>query len=199
MNANNISGIILSAGLSGRMNHFKPMLKLGNGKTFIQSITEKLSKICDEVVVVTGFRSKEIVEHVSTIHEMDKIKFVLNEEYNQGMFSSLQAGLKNCNSKWYLYHFVDQPSLPIEFYTNFIDQIDDRVNWIQPIFKDRKGHPILFDKSVKEKILKSDSSQNLRKISRDRSIQKKFWKCDTELIFEDIDTENDYKKSNSFD
>ncbi|MDZ7765978.1 MAG: nucleotidyltransferase family protein [Melioribacteraceae bacterium] len=54
--SNKLTGIILSAGLSGRMKAFKPLLKLPNGKTFIQSIVEKLSGVCDEIIVVTGFK-----------------------------------------------------------------------------------------------------------------------------------------------
>ncbi|MDZ7765977.1 MAG: NTP transferase domain-containing protein [Melioribacteraceae bacterium] len=82
------------------------------------------------------------------------IKFVFNENYKSGMFTSLQAGLTNTNTNWYLYHFVDQPSLPLNFYSDFANQIDDQSNWIQPTYQNRKGHPILFDNYVKEMILK---------------------------------------------
>ncbi len=194
MKNNKISGIVLSAGLSGRMNSFKPLLKLGNGKTFLQSVIENLIQICDEIVVVTGFRSVDITNHIHLIFQSDKLKVVFNEDYQKGMFTSLRSGLENSNADCYLYHFVDQPSLPIEFYYNFIQQIDKEVNWIQPTFETRKGHPILFDKFVKEKILISDSSQNLREISRNESIQKKLWECSTDLIFQDIDTEKEYSE-----
>ena len=196
---NRITGILLSAGLSGRMNNFKPMLKLDNGKTFIQTITEKLYKVCDEIIIVTGFRSEEIIQHVNADCTINKIKFVFNNEYKKGMFSSLQAGLQISNSQWYLYHFVDQPSLPVSFYSDFVKQIDLNSNWIQPTFNDRRGHPILFDEFAKHKILEMGIEKTLRDAAQDKSIKKKFWECDTELIFQDIDTVDDYRKSNSFD
>jgi molybdenum cofactor cytidylyltransferase len=188
----NITGIILSAGLSGRMNAFKPLLRLSNGKTFIYNIVDKLSPICDEIVVVTGFKSNEIEENLNSIEQKAKLKFVFNENYKSGMFTSLQTGLSEAESQWYLYHFVDQPSLPISFYSEFVKQIDVQFNWIQPTYNNRKGHPILFDNKLTQLILHCSESETLRDVARDKSINKKFWECGTDLIFEDIDTQNDF-------
>jgi CTP:molybdopterin cytidylyltransferase MocA len=105
---------------------------------------------------------------------------------------SLQTGLSEAESQWYLYHFVDQPSLPISFYSEFVKQIDVQFNWIQPTYNNRKGHPILFDNQVRELILHCSESETLRDVARDKSINKKFWECGTDLIFEDIDTQNDF-------
>lgn len=187
-----ITGIILSAGLSGRMNSFKPLLNLKCGKTFIQSIVEKLSSVCDEIIIVAGFRSDDIAKDITELDERKKIKIVENENYTHGMFSSLQTGLTESQTKWYLYHFVDQPSLPLNFYSNFVEQIDEHSNWIQPTHNNRKGHPILFDNFVKEKILTSGNNKTLRDVARDKSIKKKFWEYKNELIFQDIDTPEDY-------
>lgn len=190
-----ITGIILTAGLSGRMNSFKPLLKLNDGKTFIQNIAGKLIQVCDEVIIVTGFKSNEIEENLNSIKQKEKLRFVFNENYQSGMFTSLQAGLREAYSKWFLYHFVDQPSLPSELYRNLIEQIDSSVNWIQPTFNNRKGHPILFNEVVKKLILGSDSSNNLRAVGNNTLIKKKFFECDTELIFQDIDTLDDYRRN----
>ncbi|MCZ7603318.1 MAG: NTP transferase domain-containing protein [Melioribacteraceae bacterium] len=190
-----ITGIILTAGLSGRMNSFKPLLKLNDGKTFIQNIAGKLIQVCDEVIIVTGFKSNEIEENLNSIKQKEKLRFVFNENYQLGMFTSLQAGLREANSKWFLYHFVDQPSLPLSFYSDFIKQIDNQFNWIQPINNNRKGHPILFDDFVKNKILEISIDKTLRDVTQDNSIKKKFWECDTDLIFQDLDSPKDYKRT----
>lgn len=195
--SNNLTGIVLSAGLSGRMNAFKPLLKLGNKKTFIQTIVEKLSSVCNEIIVVTGSKGSEIEDNIKSIEQRGKIKFVFNEDYKSGMFTSLKAGLIETNSNWFLYHFVDQPSLPLNFYSQLVQQIDKSFNWIQPTHNNRKGHPILFDDYVKEKILTNGNNKTLRDVARDKSIKKKYWECDTELIFQDIDTQEDYRLTNS--
>lgn len=188
-----ITGIILSAGLSGRMNAFKPLLTLNDGMTFIQSIVEKLASVCDEIIVVTGFKRNEIEENLKLLDGKEKVRFVFNKDYKSGMFTSLQAGLKKANSKWYLYHFVDQPGLPLNFYSDFIKQIDNQFNWIQPTHNKKKGHPILFDNHVKELVLQSSEDKTLRDVVKDKSIKKKFWGCNTELIFQDIDSPEDYR------
>jgi len=191
--SSNLTGIILSAGLSGRMNAFKPLLTLKSGNTFIQTIFEKLSSVCDKIIVVTGFKSNEIEENLNSIEQKDKLRFVFNKNYKSGMFTSLQTCLSEAKSQWYLYHFVDQPSLPISFYSDFIQQIDDQLNWIQPTYSNRKGHPILFDYQVRELILQSSENKTLRDVAKDKSINKKFWECGTDLIFEDVDSPEEYR------
>jgi molybdenum cofactor cytidylyltransferase len=141
---------------------------------------------------VVGFKSNEIEENLNSIEQKAKLKFVFNENYKSGMFTSLQTGLSEAESQWYLYHFVDQPSLPISFYSEFVKQIDVQFNWIQPTYNNRKGHPILLDNQVRELILHCSESETLRDVARDKSINKKFWECGTDLIFEDIDTQNDF-------
>lgn len=195
MQDNGIYGIILSAGLSGRMGKFKPLLKY-DGKSFVQNITEKLCTVCDRVIIVKGFNAEqielEIKENLSEIH-LPKIKFVLNENYEAGMFTSLKTGLLNCpDADWVLYHFVDQPTLPLEFYTDFTEQIEDSYDWIQPVEDREKGHPILFGKRVIEKISAAPADSNLREITR-TGIKKKYWECGYKEIFDDIDNIEDYK------
>jgi CTP:molybdopterin cytidylyltransferase MocA len=108
------------------------------------------------------------------------------------MFSSLKNGIGGCNDEdWILYHFVDQPNLPDKFYTELISQIDRSFDWIQPVIYDKKGHPILFNYKVIQKIINGDSNSNLRLISQDTSIKKKYWECGYKEIFTDIDTVTD--------
>lgn len=196
-----IYSLILSAGLSGRMKMFKPLANY-RGKTFLYNIIIKLDKICDEIIIVTGFNSDEL--KTETIKSLDddnqskvlkKIKFVLNDSFQKGMFTSLQKGIseaKNCD--WILYHFVDQPGLPENFYLDFIKQADSDYNWLQPVNKDQKGHPILLGKELFDLIADSSLGSNLREISKSSKVKKKYWECSYTEIFQDIDTDQDYIK-----
>ena len=195
-----IFGLIISAGLSGRMEIFKPLADY-KGKTFLNNIIIKLDKICDEIIVVTGFNSDELqtetiknLKNENQIEVINKIKFVFNESFQKGMFTSLQKGIseaKNCD--WILYHFVDQPGLPGNFYPDFIKQIDNDCNWIQPVNKEQKGHPILLGKDLFSLILTASKNTNLRDISQNKIVKKKYWDCNYAEIFQDIDTEEDYR------
>ena len=194
MNQNKIHGLILSAGFSGRMGKFKPLLSF-KGKSFVQNIVLRLNSVCDKIIVVTGYNAIEVEKNVKQLNLHSKIEFVFNPDYEEGMFTSLQAGLKKAdNCDWIFYHFVDQPGLPEVFYKEFVEQIDDNHNWIQPKIKEQKGHPILIKRNLFQIILDAPSNSNLRLISNDPKVKKKFWECGYEEIFQDIDTEEDYSK-----
>ncbi len=196
MNKRKINGLIISAGLSGRMGKFKPLLSY-KGKSFIQNIVLRLDSVCDKIIIVTGYKANEVEEDINQLNINSKIEFVFNPKYEKGMFTSLQAGLKKAdNCDWIFYHFVDQPGLPEVFYKEFVEQIDDKHNWIQPKIKEQKGHPILIKRNLFQIILDAPSNSNLRLISNDPKVKKKFWECGYEEIFQDIDTEEDYSKLN---
>jgi molybdenum cofactor cytidylyltransferase len=180
------------------MDAFKPLLKY-NGQPFVSSILQKLYPVCDKVGIVTGYKNKEVEETVNKIiiksnFDKDKINLIYNSEYEKGMFNSLQTGLKDLSDcEWLLYHFVDQPHLPAQFYSDFINQIEDTYNWIQPAFGNKKGHPILLHYSLFPKILDSNST-SLKNLSHLLEIKKKIWNCNYPQIVEDIDTKDDYQK-----
>ena len=196
LKSSKINGLIISAGLSQRMGKFKPLLGY-KGKSFIQNIVLRLDSVCDKIIIVTGFKANEVTEDVNQLNINSKIEFVFNSEYEKGLFTSLQAGLaKAVESNWIIYHFVDQPGLPEEFYKEFVKQIDDKHNWIQPKIKSQKGHPVLIHKSLIEHILSCSNDSNLREISNDPMVKKKFWGCGYREIFQDVDTQKDYSELN---
>jgi molybdenum cofactor cytidylyltransferase len=176
------------------MGKFKPLINY-QGKSFIQNIVLRLDSVCDKIIIVTGYKANEVEEDIHQLKLHSKIEFVHNASFEEGMFTSLQAGLaKATESDWIIYHFVDQPGLPKEFYKEFVNQIDDKHNWIQPILKGQKGHPVLIHKSLIEHILSCSNDSNLREISNDAIVKKKFWECGYEEIFQDIDTKEDFSK-----
>lgn len=191
---NKIYAILLSAGLSGRMKKFKPLL-MYKGNSFVQNIVLKLNKVCDEIIIVTGYKSKEVEENVKQLNLHPKINFVFNSDYEKGMFTSLKTGLrKAADVEWILYQFVDQPGLPLKFYSEFLEQIDEDHNWIQPAIQNRRGHPILIKKELFELVLKTPDDFSLREISNGPLVKKKYWECEFDEIFQDVDTEEDYLK-----
>jgi molybdenum cofactor cytidylyltransferase len=197
----NINGLILAAGLSGRMKSFKPLADY-KGKSFIISIISKLNVICDKIFVVTGYKNdelkKSVINDLRKTHQtglLKKIKFVYNESFQKGMFNSLQKGISAANNcDWVIYHFVDQPGLQNAFYKDFVNQIDSNYNWIQPSYKNKNSHPILIKNNLSDLIINASEDSNLKEISKSPEVKKKYWNCDYEEIFQDIDTEEDYSK-----
>lgn len=188
-----INGLIIAAGLSSRIGKFKPLLDY-KGKKFIECIIDNLIPICSKIIIVTGNKSESIEYLIASSYaNNDSIELKLNKNFRQGMFGSLKKGIEDLTDNgWVLYHFVDQPNLPAEFYSQFLLQINDKYDWIQPTYNQRKGHPILFNKNVVSKILAAEENSNLRLISNDISIKKKYWQSHYPSIFTDIDTQKDF-------
>jgi molybdenum cofactor cytidylyltransferase len=194
-NENQISGLLITAGMSERMKEFKPVMLI-NGIPFITEIIRKMKIICNEIVVVVGFQKEKIQNEIEKYFPNNSgIQIVINKDYGKGMFTSLQCGMNHLiNSNWVLYHFVDQPGLPDSFYNEFICQIDEKFNWIQPSYKTIKGHPIVFSKEIYQLIINASEENNLKDISQYTGINKKIWECDYSNVLQDIDTIKDYKR-----
>ncbi len=192
-----IYGILIAAGFSGRMKSFKPLLDY-KGKPFVITIAEKLSTVCDRVVVVTGYKSAAIEKAIITRGSdklTKKIILAFNPDFASGMFTSLQKGAEYCSvADWTVYHFVDQPNLPYQFYADFISAADDSSNWVQPSYNNRNGHPILLGKSALDLIISSDKNSNLRDLSRSDKIRRKTVELNYPQILSDVDTPSEYKK-----
>lgn len=200
---NEITGLIISAGKSSRMGEFKPLMNYA-GKTFLNQIISKLEPVCHCIIIVTGFNSEKLkAQTIKTLEEqgqdsiIKKIRFVKNEDFEKEMFTSLQSGLKEIKNTcpetlWVLYHFIDQPGLPDDFYPAFIQNVDSSYNWIQPSFNKQNGHPILLGQELYNIILDSSESSSLREVSRNPAVRKKIWECSYKNVLQDIDTREDY-------
>lgn len=202
-----ISGLIIASGYSSRMTEFKPLLKFKE-YSFLITIIKKVSSVSSDILVVGGYNNKlilaELENHFAVTAEEigqgewrvnSNIKVVYNRNFKEGMFTSLQTGVRSLNqTEWILYHFIDQPSLPVKFYEEFCQEVKSNDEWIQPQFCDRNGHPILFNKNISAHIESADSSANLKMIRDKMEIKKRFWMCKYPQILQDIDTDEDYKE-----
>ena len=195
-----INALLISAGYSGRMGEFKPLIKLNN-KTFVSQITEKLLSVCQTVTIVTGFRNDDVEEEIQKTFQTEgnelasRVNCIFNRDYKEGMFSSVQIGLSSIqNSEWVLFHFVDQPGIPQNFYKELVAQIEDKYDWIQPVFEMKEGHPVLFNNTIIPKVLECPSYYKMKLIRGGDEVRKKYWISNYNFILEDIDTPEDLKK-----
>jgi len=188
-------GLILSAGFSSRMKSFKPLINW-QGEPLLLQIIKKMLPVCGTVVIVTGFRGDEVEETVKKLLDAElheRIRFIHNPAYAEGMHGSLKTGFRSLHqSEWVLFHFVDQPGLSNSFYTEFTEQIDPAYNWIQPRCQERNAHPLLIHNSLFPLIYEPNEYTSLRDISRLLVVKKKLWDCNYPGVLLDIDTEADW-------
>lgn len=89
------AGVILAAGASRRMGEAKQLLPL-RGQTLLEVvIAAACDSALDDVVVVLGARSDEIAAQV----HFGRARVVINPAYEQGMSTSLHAGIGSLGSE----------------------------------------------------------------------------------------------------
>jgi molybdenum cofactor cytidylyltransferase len=155
-----IFAIVLAAGKSSRMGSNKLLLQLNN-KLIIEHILEKLTNF--ETVVVTGYLSEEITNIVKRYGA----KTVYNHEYEDGMITSFQAGLKVTPND------VDAVFLVLGdtfgFKKSLLDVMvqkmeSSRTLLVSPIFEGKRGHPVLVDRKLFPEFLSTKEGYTIKDI-----------------------------------
>lgn len=190
-----ISAIVLAAGESKRMGRTKQLLDW-EGRTILQRVLENLGRSrVDEVILVLGHEAERILQTLDT----HKVKVVINENYKEGMITSIQQGLINLNEKVEAFFIVlaDQPAVGPEIFDRLIDefrQVSPQKGIVLPAFHGRKGHPALFGEKYKKEALHIEGDVGFRQVLQEHPEEILTVEMDTDSILQDIDTPDDYQK-----
>ena len=147
-----ISAIMLAAGQSKRMYGENKLTKKIQGNPLIKlSVKNILASSINELIIVLGHQ-KEIIEKF--IDKNEKIKFVFNKDFESGIASSIKAGLNHLsnNTEAFFICLGDMPMVNQEVY-NLLIRSRNNKEIIVPTYKGQQGNPVLFSKSIKEKIM----------------------------------------------
>lgn len=174
--------IILGAGYSSRAQGYKMTFDI-EGKTLIERCIEGFLKVCERVIVVGGYRIEMIDE---VLKDYDKVKLVKNEDFQRGMFSSIQRGIKEIEEDSFFICPGDYPLISKDVFEKIMAA---RGQIIIPSFNGGRGHPILIHSSIKKEILEEHYSSNLREFIRNKEIT--LVEIDKQLKTWDIDTRED--------
>jgi molybdenum cofactor cytidylyltransferase len=188
-----MEAIVLAAGYSSRANAFKMTLPLGKMSVLEQTIS-KFDGVCSRVIVVAGYQKEVIQEEIEKICSKSAysfgIKFVYNENFNQGMFSSIQKGVSEVNAPFFFITPGDCPLVKketLQLITNHKGEV------VIPSFHYKGGHPIKLSKQVKQKILETNPESNLRVVLS--GFEKVYMNVDDPGVLMDVDTPEDYQKA----
>ena len=158
-----ISAILLAAGQSKRMNGENKLAKEIQGIPLIKlSVKNILASSINELIIVLGYQ-KEIIEKL--IDKNGKIKFVFNKNFESGMASSIKTGLDNLSEKTDAFFIClgDMPMVSHGVYNQLIKSKGNK-EIIAPTYKGQQGNPVLFNKSMKEKIMVVTGDVGAKKI-----------------------------------
>jgi len=156
-----INTIILSAGESKRMGQPKPLLRFDD-KTFLEYIISvlQLSNV-DRITVVLGSDAEIIEKSV----DLSGTHLLLNKDYKKGQLSSLLTGINNLpeETEAILVCLVDHPFITEELVNQIVKTFKERKSpIIVPVYQGKRGHPVLFSKSLFKELLEAPEDKGAR-------------------------------------
>jgi len=155
-----VGAVILAAGESRRMGRSKLLLRI-KGKRMIDWVVDSFKGVVDELVVVLGHDPESLIP---TLEELGT-RWVVNENYREGMVSSFKKGLeplKNCDAVFLA--LGDQPFVDRDFLMKAVDAWKEGAKIVSPVYKGKKGHPVLFDRSLFDEILSLQEHEMIRDV-----------------------------------
>lgn len=180
-----VEGIVLAAGLSRRAGAYKMTLKMGD-KTIIERCIEGMYDYCSRVIVVGGYK----IEMLSPVLEKyNKVEIVYNENFKDGMFSSIKEGVKKIREEQFFLTPGDFPMIGSDVYSAMLKASGDV---IIPVYNGIKGHPVLMKSNVAKELIFNAGYSSLREAIASKKPQ--LIDVSDGGILEDVDTLEDYEK-----
>ena len=156
--------VILAAGLSTRMKAFKPLLPV-DGRPALEGLIEtaKAAGLTD-ITVVTGHNRETLAPELSRLGVAE----AYNEDFENGMFSSIQTGLakaRQSGKEGYLLMPVDCPLISVSVMRAVMDSAAEGDAFAVALFEGKKGHPLYIPAGRIDEILNSDGQGGLAAIT----------------------------------
>jgi len=158
-----IEGILLAAGESRRMGYPKPLLEI-DGRTFVDRLSAAMLEAVSRLIIVLGADAERVRR---AIPGDPRIVVIENREYARGQLSSLKTGLSQVSPEACaaMVHLVDHPAVSAATFAGLIAEYERSG---KPIviarFSARRGHPVIFDRSVFRELMNAPLDQGARAV-----------------------------------
>ncbi len=188
-----MEAIILAAGFSRRMKQNKLLLPLSRATVIENTVMNCLCTGIDGVTVVLGNEK----EKVRQVLEQYPVHFIENPRYAEGMSSSIQEGIKILIRDQKMDGVMilpgDMPFIKPETINYLVENFQKNPgSIIIPVFQDRKGHPIFFNKSLFPNILNIPEDMGLREVIKENIEKVLYVDVSDQGILIDLDRPEDY-------
>jgi len=156
-----IGAVVLAAGESERMGKNKLLLEF-EGKKVIELVIDALRGVVDDIIVVLGHKPERLIP----ILKGHGVRWTVNENYREGMTSSFKKGLRETKDSEAVFLVLgDQPSINRNFLIGMIWAWKEKgAKIVSPVYKGKKGHPVLFDKRLFDEIMTLQKGEIIRNI-----------------------------------
>lgn len=185
-----LSAVIVAAGMSSRMQAFKPMLPLGNS-----TIVRTLVKTCLEagvgrIVMVTGNRADELEEHVADL----PVECLRNPDYETTkMARSARIGFSAVKGRCERILFCPA-DMPLWLPSTARALEESGALLAKPTYRGQNGHPLLIDASLVDPVLERLDAEGLSAAVKATGVPMAFIEVDDPGCVLDADTPEQYAR-----
>ncbi|NIW46244.1 MAG: putative selenium-dependent hydroxylase accessory protein YqeC [Gammaproteobacteria bacterium] len=189
-----VAGVVLAAGGSSRLGRPKQLLEW-QGKPFVQAVVETARDSgLSPVIVVIGAYQQE----VEAALEGFPVQLVINPDWMEGQATSVRSAVSYLSDEYpqveaALFFLVDQPQIPSALVQTLLDAYSETFSPITaPMVDDRRGNPVLFDRSTFKELSKLEGDAGGRQVFSRFKVQYIPWLDSTAGL--DVDTREDYER-----
>ncbi len=188
-----IYGVLLAAGESRRMGFPKALLKIGD-ETYLSHLAAMMLQSVDRLIVVLGAHRDRIRP---AMRQDARITVAENPHYARGQLSSLKVALAHAHdASAIVMHLIDHPQVKAETFRRVLE-CHERTG--KPIviarYNGRRGHPVLFDRSLFGELLAAPEDQGARVVVNADPDRVAYCDVDDEGILIDLDTPVDLARA----
>jgi molybdenum cofactor cytidylyltransferase len=189
-----VSAVILAAGTSSRMGQAKQLLALGESTVLVQTLSHVQAADLHEIILVLGASAEAIRRQLPSAQQL---KIVVNQAYQQGIASSLRAGLSAVDpqSDAALIVLGDQPFIrPLTLDRIVEEYRRSQAQIVIPLHQGQRGNPVLLDRSVFAEVMALQGDVGSRAIFAKHLDQTVNVEVEDKAILLDLDDPADYQR-----
>ena len=195
-----VSAVILAAGLSSRMGQHKMLLPYKNDIILSATIRNIQASLVNKYVLVLGHNAQAVREILPK-----GVPFVFNADYEQGMTSSIQCGIRNLNlnDTGDIYGIMvclgDMPAITAQQYDDLITSFEQAYKKnpntiLVPFYQDQRANPVIFSSIYAAEILEHKSSFGCKGLISKYKQYVNTFPITSASYISDIDTPQDYQR-----
>jgi molybdenum cofactor cytidylyltransferase len=187
-------GIILSAGESKRMGTPKQLLPWGSTFILQQVIDNAAASHLEQIILVLGCRAGEIADQINV---SPKTRVVINNDYREGMSSSVKCGIEKApvGAAAFMLLLGDQPFIVPAIINRVLDEYQkNKYGIVIPVYNGKRGHPVIFDAKYKAELL-AIADRGAKAVVNNHLYDILEVPLEVPEILTDIDTPQDYRKA----